>query len=158
MFNVSVLEYCYNVHKVPRTYKEAMKSEDSQKWTNAMELEYNSLLKHKTFILVDRPKNHDVITSRWVFSSKLDIDPRTQALLNREKARWVARGFLQTFGINYNDTFAPMSRMPTIRIMMVFCAQYGFLALQLDVEFAYLNVPLDHHIYIEQPDGFAKES
>ena len=157
VFNVSVIEYCYNIHKVPRTYNEAMKSEDSDKWTKAMEREYNSLLKHKTFILVDRPKNHDVITGRWVFQLKTDIDPRTHSLINREKARWVARGFLQKFGLNYTDTFAPMSRMPTIRIMMVFCAQYGFLAFQLDVETAYLNAPLDHDIFIEQPAGFAKD-
>ena len=156
-FNISVLEYCYNIDKVPRTYNEAMKSIDSQKWRVAMEKEYDSLLKHKTFILVDRPKNHDVITGRWVFTSKLDIDPITKDLFTREKARWVARGFLQKYGISFTDTFAPMSRMPSIRIMMVFCAQYGFLAFQLDVETAYLNAPLDHDIYIEQPPGFSKD-
>ena len=153
-FNVSALDYCYNIHSVPRTYSEAMKCEDSQKWRVAMEKEYQSLLKHKTFILVERPKNHDVITGRWVFLSKLDIDPMTKNLLTRAKARWVARGFLQKYGESFTDTYAPMSRMPSIRIMMFFCAQLGFWAFQLDVETAYLNAPLDHDIYIEQPAGF----
>ena len=156
-FNISALDYCYNVHTVPRTYNEAMKSDDFQKWKLAMTKEYDSLLKHQTFILVDRPKDHDVITGRWVFSNKLDINPISLDLFTRAKARWVARGFLQKYGESFTDTYAPMSRMPSIRIMMFFCAQFGFLAFQLDVETAYLNAPLDHKVYIEQPAGFTKD-
>ena len=152
VFNVKLLDYCYNVNQVPQSYSEAMKSYNKVKWKLAMDKEYKSLLKHNTFVLVDRPTDHEVITGRWVFSFKNNLNP-----IDREKARWVARGFLQKYGESFTDTFAPMSRMTTIRVLMLFCAYYGFIAHQIDIETAYLNAELDHTIYIEQPQGFCKD-
>ena len=77
-----------------------------------------------------------MITGRWVYSNKLDIDPITLYLITRAMARWVAHSFKQKYGESFTDTYAPMSRLTSIRIMMFFCAQFGFLAFQLDVETA----------------------
>ena len=152
VFNVQLLEYCYNVNTVPQSYSAAMKSDNRMKWQLAMEREYGSLLKYNTFVLVDRPKNHEVITGRWVYSLKNVLNP-----IDREKARWVAKGFLQKYGETFRDTFAPMSKLTTIRLLMLFCACFGFIAHQIDIETAFLNAELDYPIYMEQPQGFCKD-
>ena len=152
IFNVQLLEYCYNVNTVPQSYSAAMKSDNRMKWQLAMEREYGSLLKYNTFVLVDRPKNHEVITGRWVYSLKNVLNP-----IDREKARWVAKGFLQKYGETFRDTFAPMSKLTTIRLLMLFCACFGFIAHQIDIETAFLNAELDYPIYMEQPQGFCKD-
>ena len=152
VFNVTLFEHCYKVYSAPKNYKDAINSPDGVKWQLAMDREYNSLMEHGTFILVDRPKDHDVITGRWVFSIKDVLPP-----LFREKARWVARGFLQKYGETFTDTFAPMSRMTTIRVLMLLCIFHGFICHQLDIETAFLNADLDHDVYIEQPPGYCKD-
>ena len=73
------------------------------------------------------------------------------------KARLCARGFQQEYGLSYNDTYAPMSRLTSIRTLMFLCAQYGFEAHQMDVTSAYLNADLDHVIYMEKPAGFDQD-
>ena len=151
-FNISALQYCYGVSTVPDTYNAAMKSPDADKWLSAMQSEYDSLIEHNTFDFVTKPKDARLITGRWVFSIKTDINGNI-----RYKARWVARGFLQIYGLNYTDTYAPMSRMTSIRALMFFCANFGFLAHQLDVTTAYLNATVDTVIFMEQPKGFSKD-
>ena len=69
----------------------------------------------------------------------------------------MARGFLQKFGETFTDTFAPMSRMTTIRVLMLLCIFHGFICHQLDIETAFLNADLDHDVYIEQPPGYCKD-
>ena len=149
-FHISALELCHNVNKVPKNYEEAMASCDSSKWQAAMKTELESLKRHNTYKLVKRPANTDIIKGRWVYSNKEGIDGTTIA-----KARWVAKGFMQCYGDSYRDTYAPMSRMSSLRIIMSMVAQYGFIAHQLDVTTAYLNAELDHEIFMEQPHGTA---
>ena len=151
-FNISALQYCYGVSTVPDTYNAAMRSPDADKWLSAMQSEYDSLLEHNTFDFVTKPKDAKLITGRWVFSIKTDINGNI-----RYKARWVARGFLQVYGLNYTDTYAPMSRMTSIRALMFFCANFVFLAHQLDVTTAYLNATVDSVIFMEQPKGFSND-
>ena len=87
-----------------------------------------------------------------VFSIKIDPDG------NRlYKARWVAKGFSQKPGINYDDTYAPTMRMPTLRMLLNFAVQHDLILNQVDVNNAYLNAPLDADIYMKQPDGFVKD-
>ena len=146
------LDYVYSVDTVPRTYRQAMMSNESHKWQSAAEKQYKEIIDNKTFDLVKRPTDQPVLGARWVFSEKVGIDGSVTP-----KARWVARGFQQNYGESFTDTYAPMSRMTTIRIMMLLCAMFGFVAHQLDVTTAYLNALLDHDIYIEQPEGFVKD-
>ena len=149
-FTVSSLDFVYNVKTAPRTYRQAMTSVESPQWSDATNKEFQQLVDSKTFDVVDRPPNDtQVLSCRWVFSIKLNPDGSVTY-----KARLCARGFDQEWGVSYNDTYAPMSRMTSIRTLMFMCAQYGFMAHQLDVTAAYLNAPLDHEIYMEQPPGY----
>ena len=149
LFNIKALEYCYSVNTVPNSYSAAMKSPDADLWLVAMNKEYASLNEYLTFDLVSKPNNVKLITGRWVFSIK--VDPEGNKLY---KARWVARGFLQTYGLNFKETYAPMSRMTTIRVIMFLTAVYGFIAHQMDVCTAYLNADVDYKIYMQQPTGY----
>ena len=148
LFHLHALKASYQVDKVPSTYNEAMRSPHHGMWKEAMDRELASLKLHETYTLVDPPSNVKIIGGRWVFSIKSKPDGQTLA-----KARWVAKGFMQNYGENYKDTFAPMSRMTSLRCMMQLVAQEGYIAHQLDVTTAYLNAKVDHDIYMEQPHG-----
>ena len=96
----------------PSTYKKAMKSPDYVKWKEAMHVEYDALMKNKTWTLVPTPQNTSIITCKWVFTIKYLSD----GSIERFKARVVARGFLQLLGIDYNETFSPVLRMEVLRL------------------------------------------
>ena len=148
-FTVCSLDFVYSINTVPRTYRQAMESVNHKEWSGATGKEFQQLIDSDTFERVDRPRDTQVLTCRWVFSIKLNPDGSITY-----KARLCARGFDQEWGVSYNDTYAPMSRMTSIRTLMFLCAQYGFIAHQMDVTAAYLNAPLDHEIYMEQPPGY----
>ena len=148
--HMSALEVCHNVDNVPKTYKQAMKSHDRAKWQAAMDQEHASLQHHETYNLVKRPRDAHVIRGRLVYSKKIGIDD-----VVIYKARWVAKGFMQCYGDSYTDTFAPMSRMTSLRVLMSLVAQHNYVAHQIDVTTAYLNAVIDHDIYMDQPEGYA---
>ena len=110
-----------------------MSSPNHAMWKAAMDKELASLKLHGTYTLVDPPPNVKILGGRWVFSLKSKPDGQTLA-----KARWVAKGFMQSYGENFTNTFAPMSRMSSLRCMMQLVAQEGYIAHQLDVTTAYL--------------------
>ena len=151
-FTACSLDYVYSVGTVPRNHRQAMKSDEQPLWKGACDQEYKDLVDMDTFEIVPRPTDHEVLGGGWVFSRKTGLDGSIKF-----KARYVARGCYQKYGESFTDTYAPMSRMTTIRCMMFMCAQYGFVAHQLDVTTAYLNAPLDHTIYIEQPEGYNQD-
>lgn len=74
--------------------------------------------KNKTQILVDKPQDGKVIGVKWVFRTKLNVD----GSINKHKARLVVRGYVQVFGVDYSDTFAPIARMNTIRLLFATAA------------------------------------
>ena len=86
----------------PITYDEAMKSQDSQKWQQAMETEISNLQNQATWTLVEPPKDRKVLKGKWVYKTKFDSEGK----IEKYKARWVVKGFLQLFGLDYNETFA----------------------------------------------------
>ena len=106
--------------------------------------------KNKTWILVDKPKDRKVIGVKWVFRTKLNAD----GSINKYKARLVVKGYAQIFGVDYSDTFAPVARLETIKLLLAIAAQKGWKIFQLDVKSAFLNGVLEEEIYVEQPDGF----
>ena len=130
-----------------------MKSKNWNVWQQAINIEMSNLLSHNTYTLVDRPPpDTQVVSCRWVFSKKKDhlgnIIP---------KARLVAGGFVQHYGDTYQDTYAPMSRMTSVRCMMQPVANYGFITHQLDITTAFLNADLDYTIFMEQPPGSIRD-
>lgn len=137
----------------PETYKEVTAHPQKQKWLDAMKAEYDSLLKHGTWVLVDRPIGRKTTKCKWVFKLKKD----TSGQITKYKARLVAKGFTQVAGIDYGETFSPVARLSSVRILLAFAAHHGLQVDHLDVETAFLNGDLEEEIYMEQPDGFSND-
>jgi hypothetical protein len=134
---------------VPLMFKQAMTSAHSEEWANAMMAEFGSLVDTGTFEYVDAPEGRKVITCKWVFSVKYNQWNEFE----RFKARLVARGFTQIYGIDYKETFAPVVKFTSLRIMFALAAHYGLTIYQMDVVTAFLNAELDEEIYMAQPPG-----
>jgi hypothetical protein len=100
--------------------------------------------------LVVLPNGCKPIGCKWVFKTKND----SKGLVERYKARLVAKGFKQREGIDYKDTFSPISTKDSFRIIMALVAHYDLKLHQMDVKTAFLNEDLSEDVYIEQPEGF----
>ena len=148
---VNVVDYFYKA--APKTYNAAVKSDDTDKWYQAMLDEMNSLIENDTFDIVELPKDKTVVGGRWVYAVK--ESPDNQDIY---KARYVAKGFNQTYGVDYFSTFAPTTRMSTIRMVIQIAVNCNYLIHQMDVKSAYLNAPIDCEVYMEQPKGFEQTS
>lgn len=132
----------------PKTYKQALKSNDKDEWLSAMNEEMDSLRHTGTFILTDLPKDRKTIGCKWVFKKKSENNSV------RFKARLVAKGFSQKYGEDYDEIFAPVARAPTIRLLLSMAGKLKLHIKQFDVKTAFLNGHLDEEIYMEQPEGF----
>ncbi|KAG2758739.1 Retrovirus-related Pol polyprotein from transposon TNT 1-94 [Phytophthora cactorum] len=142
-----------SVGEMPTTFKSAMESSDAIKWKEACDSEMESLHKNETWILVPLPKGRKAIGNRWVFRVK----ENQAGEIERFKARLVAKGFLQKYGIDYDETFAPVAKFTSIRILLSLAAKYNLTLHQMDVKTAFLNGLLDEDIYMAQPDGYIDE-
>ncbi|KAH7460370.1 Retrovirus-related Pol polyprotein from transposon TNT 1-94 [Phytophthora ramorum] len=142
-----------SVGEMPTTFKSAMESSDAVKWKEACDSECDSLLKNDTWDVVPLPKGRKAIGCRWVFRVK----ENQAGEIERFKARLVAKGFSQKYGIDYDETFAPVAKFTSIRIVLSLAAKYGLKLHQMDVKTAFLNGVLDEDIYMAQPDGYVDE-
>jgi hypothetical protein len=131
----------------PDNYEEA---QQNPSWQKAMEEEIFMIEKNKTWELVDRPGDKNIIGVKWIFRTKLNAD----SSINKFKARLVVKGYAQVYGVDYSDTFAPVARMDTIRLLLAVAAHRNWKVFQLDVKSAFLNGVLQEEIYVEQPAGF----
>jgi transposase InsO family protein len=134
----------------PATYKEALDREDSKHWKEAMDAEYKSLVENKTWNLVQLPPGRQAIGCKWVLKKKLKAD----GTLDKYKARLVAKGYLQKEGIDYEETFSPVVKFMSIRIIFALTVQHDLILHQMDVKTAFLNGDLDVELYMEQPEGY----
>lgn len=132
-------------------FEEAVKVDE---WKTAMNEEYNSLITNNTWILTEAPENQKVLTSKWVFKIKNDNDGK----LLKYKARLVIRGFLQEYGIDYNETFSPVARYDSIRLILAFSATVNYCLMNFDVKTAFLHGDIDEDIYMVQPQGYSDGS
>ncbi len=140
---------------IPTTYAEAIQHPKfGSKWLEAIKNELNSLGMFKTWKLVKRPLDQSVVSCKWVFLVKYGTDGRPE----RFKARLVARGFTQQFGIDYEDTFAPVIRFESLRVLFALAAREKMLIHIMDAQNAYLNSDLDKEIYMEVPEGVEASS
>ena len=133
----------------PLSYKEALKSPDRFRWLEATQKEIISLSANGTWVFVHRPKGRALISSKWVFKKKY----HPSGLIDKYKARLVARGFTQKEGIDFEETFAPTLRYESLRLLFAIAIQYGLRLWLLDVVTAYLNGDLDKEIYMSIPEG-----
>ncbi|VVT49811.1 uncharacterized protein SAPINGB_P002455 [Magnusiomyces paraingens] len=137
-------------YRHPSSFEEAMSSEEAEFWLEACVIEMSSLKRNGTWELVDLPPGRKAINSKWVFKVKRKAD----GSIERYKARLVCIGFSQVEGIDYTETFAPVVRYETVRIVLAIAAQFGFQVHHMDVETAFLNGDLKEDIYMRQPKGF----
>jgi Reverse transcriptase (RNA-dependent DNA polymerase). len=133
----------------PVTMREALGRNDSEHWKVAMREELESLHDNDVWDLVDKPKNRHVIDTRWVFKIKRDEDGNPE----RYKARLVARGFTQQYGLDYDETFCPVVRFETVRALLALSAAQGLSLHQMDIKTAFLNGEIKEEIFVNQPEG-----
>jgi hypothetical protein len=112
--------------------------------------EYQSIMKNDVWEVVPRPEGKSVVTSKWLFKIKHAAD----GSIEKYKARFVARGFSQKEGIDYDETFAPVARYTSIRTIISLASVLGWKLHQMDVKTAFLNGQVEEEVYIEQPEGF----
>ena len=129
----------------PTTYQEAIESPDSDHWREAMNSEMQSMYDNKVWALVDPPEGAKVIECKWLFKLKAD---------KTYKGRLVAKGFRQTHGVDYDETFSPVVMLKSIRILLAIAAFHDYEVWQMDVKTAFLNGNLLEDVYMTQPEGF----
>ncbi|KAL4573020.1 hypothetical protein LXL04_019813 [Taraxacum kok-saghyz] len=135
------------VNTEPVTFAQANKQ---QCWQEAMRAEYDALLKNNTWSLVPCPTNSNIVGCKWVYRLK----KRSDGTIDRHKARLVAQGFSQEAGIDYFDTFSPVIKPTTIRLVLSIALSKGWRIRQLDINNAFLNGDLSEEVYMKQPKGF----
>ena len=134
----------------PVTYKEALSGPEASSWQAALKDEYQSLIENGTWTLVPRPRQRKIIKCKWVFKRKRDVNRS----IERYKARLCAKGFTQIKGFDYTETFAPVAKLPTVRLFLAFAAMNAYLVHHMDVKTAFLYARLLEEIFMEQPEGF----
>ncbi|KAK1698820.1 hypothetical protein QYE76_015517, partial [Lolium multiflorum] len=132
----------------PKKVFEALEDSD---WLEAMHEELNNFKRNKVWTLVKKPKEcRNVIGTKWIFKNKQDEFGNVV----RNKARLVAQGFSQVEGIDFGETYAPVARLESIRILLAYASHHNFKLQQMDVKSAFLNGPLHEEVYVKQPPGF----
>lgn len=135
--------------EMPNTIQEARKSAENKDWEKAIQTELGTLQEKETWKLVNPPEDANIIGNRWVFTKKYDENGK----ISRFKARLVAQGFTQGFVHDYSDTFSPVVRFDSFRLVIAIAAYHGYEIGQMDIKGAYLNGKLNETIYMRQPKG-----
>jgi hypothetical protein len=141
---------CDLLEKEPTWFEQAIQMKE---WADAMTEEYQSIIKNDVWKIVPRPKSKDVVSSKWLFKIKHVVD----GSIEKYKARFVARGFSQKEGIDYEETFAPVARYTSIRTIIALAAKMKWKMHQMDVKTTFLNGVIEEEVYIEKPQGFEVE-
>lgn len=134
----------------PTTREDAISAHDGSQWTDAMKEELESFSKNQTWTLVDLPRGRKPVKTKWIFKRKRADD----GTVVRHKARLVAKGCSQQFGIDYGETFSPVVRYSSIRLLIAMAVQREMGIDQMDAVTAYLQGSLEEEIYTTQPEGF----
>lgn len=134
----------------PSSYLEAISCADSKFWIPAIFEEYDSLIQNGTWTLCPLPPNRKAIQGKWVMKFK----PGFKSTPARYKARFVIKGYSQVFGLDYTETYAPVAKNYSLRLILAIAAAKNLEMIQLDVKTAFLYGKLDEEIYMQQPEGF----
>ncbi|KAL4376396.1 hypothetical protein GQ457_02G039420 [Hibiscus cannabinus] len=143
----SVYERCNLVFAEPTSFNDAAKVPE---WIDAMKSEISAIEKNGTWLLTNLPSGKHAIGVNWVYRTKFNHD----GTIFKHKARLVVKGYAQIGGVDYGDTFAPVARLDTIKLLIAIAGQLGWNVFHLDVKSAFLNGELEEDIYVCQPEGF----
>ena len=130
--------------EIPRSIREALENPD---WGQAVDDEIRVLKKNGTWKLLDLPKGKQPVGCKWIFTVKYKSDGRVE----RYKTRLVAKGFTQTYGIDYQETFAHVAKLHTMRVLLSLAVNLDWTLQQLDVKNAFLNGDLENEVYMKIP-------
>lgn len=119
-----------------------------------MQKEINALKQNKTWDLVLKQKSTQPISCKQVYKVKIRFD----VSIKRYKARLVARGFSQKYGLDYGETFSPVAKVTTVRVLLSLVASKSWKLWQVDIKNTFLHEELDHEIYMEQSKGFESQT
>ncbi|RVW39621.1 Retrovirus-related Pol polyprotein from transposon TNT 1-94 [Vitis vinifera] len=133
---------------VPTRVEEAL---GDPKWTQAIKDEMEALMKNKTWNLVPLPEGKKTVGFKWVFS----IKHKANGSIERFKARLVAKGYTQTYGIDYQDTFSPVAKLNTVRVLISLAANLNWPLHQFDVKNAFLHGGFEEEVYMDIPLGYS---
>jgi hypothetical protein len=117
-----------------------------------MQEELNNFKRNEVWSLVERPRQN-VVGTKWVFCNIQD----EHGVVTRNKARLVAKGYSQVEGLDFDETFAPVVRLESIRMLLTYVTHHSFKLYQMDVKSAFLNGPIKEEVYVEQPPSFESE-
>ena len=123
-------------------------------WQDAMVEEYDSNMKNQVWEVVSRPEGKNVVGSKWIYKVKHVADESVE----KYKVRFVAKGFSQKEGINYEETFAPVAKYSSIWTIISLVAEMGWCVHQMDIKTAFISEVIEEEVYIEQPEGFDVEN
>ena len=141
----------YMLEGEPRTFKDTVNSVEGLRWKETIKSEIDFIQHNHTWELVNLPLGCKPLSSKWVFKRKRKVD----GSIDKYKARLVIKGYKQTECHDYFDTFSPVTRINSIRIVLAITALRNLEIHQMDVKIAFLNEELDEEIYIEQPESFS---
>ena len=135
------------INEEPWSYGEA---KEKKVWRDACKEEIKSIEKNNTWTLVDLPSTCKAIGLKWVFKVKKNAD----GSINKYKARLVAKGYIQKHGVDFDEVFAPVARIETVRLIIGMAASHRWELHHLDVKTAFLYGELKEEVYVKQPEGF----
>ena len=133
----------------PNTHQQAMLTPQREEWRNAEEQEIQSMMNNKVFKPTKLPMDRKAIRVRWIYRVKYDKN----GVIKQYKARIVALGYQQIYGVDYSETYSPVARLTSLRILMAISSYFNLLVHQMDVDTAFLNAELKEEIYITPPEG-----
>ncbi|XP_052732844.1 uncharacterized mitochondrial protein AtMg00820-like [Vigna angularis] len=130
--------------KEPKSYSEA---KGMTEWVEAMQREIKALQDNDTWVITQLPPGKATIGCKWVYKTKFKAD----GSIERYKARLVAKGYTQQEGIDYLDTFSPVAKLTTVRLLIALAASNNWFLHQLDVDNAFLHGDLNEEVYMDPP-------
>jgi Reverse transcriptase (RNA-dependent DNA polymerase) len=134
----------------PRNIQKALICLTKEKWMKAMKEEIESMRSNNIWKLVDLPEGRETIENKWVLKIKCLVD----GSIERYKIYFIAKGYTQQEGINYEETFSHVVRLTSIRLILAIIVNLNLELYQMDVKITFLNGNLEDEIYMEQPVSF----
>ncbi|GJS65298.1 retrotransposon protein, putative, ty1-copia subclass [Tanacetum coccineum] len=149
-FYIDAEEHELGDHGEPLNYRATLLDPESERWLEAINVEMQSMKDNQVWNLVDLPPNCKTVGSKCLFKKKTDMDGN----IHTYKACLVAKGFTQTYEVDYEETFSPVADIKSIRILIAIAAYYGYEIWIMDAKTTFLNGRLNEDVYMVQPEGF----